>query len=106
MSTRYCGVTPINLPIVRIPYPDTGVQTARRNFLAVKSNRIDLAEMSRKGPQALALGYAPDFCSRVVASRHNNIAVYLETPDTSLVSDENVFAKTLVQVPNAKCGVS
>lgn len=82
----------MNLPIIWIPYPDTGVQAARRNLLAVKGNGINLTKMSRERAQTLALGYAPNLGCCVVAARNHDIAVYLKTSDTSLVSNKHMFA--------------
>lgn len=101
ISIQYCSVTRINVPIVWIPYSDTCVQAACRDFLPIKGNRVDLAEVPCEGTQALALGYTPNLRCCVVAARHDNITVYLEAPYASLVANQNVLAQTFLEVPNA-----
>jgi hypothetical protein len=64
-----------DLPVVRIPYPNTGIQTSRSYLLAIKSDSINLAEMTRQCAQALALGNTPYLRCRVIATTYNNIAV-------------------------------
>jgi hypothetical protein len=91
----------MDLPIVWIPYADTGVQTACRNLFPVERDRVNLAKVPGERAQALAFGYAPDLRSRVVAARHNDIAVYLEASDASLMTNEYMLAQTLLQVPDA-----
>jgi hypothetical protein len=99
-------VSQIDLPVSWIPYPNTGIQTARCDLLSVESNRIDLAKVSRKSAQTLALRYAPYLSSGVVGTRHNDVTVDLKAPYTRLVTDKNVLAKTLFEVPYPECRVA
>jgi hypothetical protein len=96
----------MNLPISGIPYSDTGIQAAGRDFLPVKCNRIDLTKMSGERAQAFALRDAPYLSRCVVGTRHNNIAVNFETPYTCLVSNKDMLAETLFKVPYPECCVA
>lgn len=96
----------IDSPIRGVPYPDTGVQTARRNLSPVKGNSVDLTEMASKSTQALAFRYAPYLGCCVIGAGHYDVTVDFETPDTSLVADEDVLAETLLKVPNAERSIS
>lgn len=94
-------MTSINLPIIWIPDSDTRVQATCCNFLAIKGNGVNLAKVSGKRPQALALGYTPDFGCGVVATRNDNITMYLEAPYASLMANQDMLAQTFPKVPDA-----
>jgi hypothetical protein len=57
--------------------------------------------MASECAQTLALRYAPDLGCGVVASGHNNVAVYFEASDASLVTNEYMLAQALLEVPDA-----
>ena len=88
-----------NLPVCRIPYPDTGVQAACRDLFPVKSDGVNLTEVARERPQALALRDTPNLRGGIVGAGYNNVTMDLETPYTSLMANEYVLAETLFEVP-------
>ena len=71
------GTMRVNLPISRVPYPDTSIQTAGRYSDTVKGNSIDLTEMTLQRAQALSCRDTPDFGGGVITSRNYQIAMYL-----------------------------
>jgi hypothetical protein len=89
-----------NLPIIRIPYPYTRIQTACRYFFPIKSNGVDLTEVACERTQTFAFRDAPNLCGCVVTAGYNEIAMYLKTADTGLVTDENVLANSLLEIPD------
>lgn len=78
----------MDIPVLWIPYPHAGIQTAGGNSLAVKGDGVDLAEVALQGAQALAGLDVPDFGGRVVASGYYEIAVDLQASYTRLVAHE------------------
>lgn len=94
------------LASMRVPYPDTRVETASRNSLAVKGNRINLAEMTGKGPQTAAFGDAPYACCCVIASRNNKIPMNSQTSYACLVANQDVLTHASREIPNPQCCIS
>lgn len=60
---------------LRVPDAHAGVQTTRRDPLAVERDRVDLAEVAGQRPQTAPLGDVPDLRGCVVAARDDEVAV-------------------------------
>jgi|HigsolmetaGSP13D_1036239.scaffolds.fasta_scaffold00653_4 hypothetical protein len=91
----------MTLASMRVPYPDTRVKAASRNSLAVKGNRINLAEMAGKSPQTAAFGDTPYACCRIIASRNNKISMNRQASYTCLVADQDVPTHASREIPNS-----
>ncbi len=92
----------VNIPRGSAPYPDAGVETSGGNADTVKGDGVDLAVVALQGVQASALGYAPHLGHGIVAARDDNIGHDLQTPHTSLVTDEHVSTQARPNVPHAE----
>jgi hypothetical protein len=81
------GLISVRLPIVRIPYPHTSIQTSSGYPVSIKSDSVDLGEMTRECSQQSTILDAPHFCHSIVASRNYDVALNFETTDARLVTD-------------------
>lgn len=95
-----------SLPVCGVPDAHARVETAGRDALAVKGDGVNLTEVPLESAETAALADAPYPSGGVVAAAYYQVAVYLETSDTTLVSYKNVFAVTSFDVPNAQSSVA
>lgn len=90
---------------MRIPYSDAGVQTARGDADSVERDGVDLAEVTLKGADQLAGGYAPDLRGGIVAPRDDEIAMNFQASDAGLMAHQNGSRGTRRDVPDAQRSV-
>jgi hypothetical protein len=51
--------------------------------------------------KATALGNAPDSSESIIATGYDNVSLDLETTNTGLMANKNVFAKTGSDIPDS-----
>ena len=91
-----------SLPSSGVPNPHAGIQTSGCYTVAIEGNRVNLAVVTLKCMQAAALRNTPDLGGSVVTARNNDIAMDLQTPHTSLMTDENISAHAVLDIPDSK----
>lgn len=94
------------IPIVRIPNANTRIQTSCCYSIAVKSDGINLREVSAEGAQTSAFRNAPYFGCGIITSRNHKVALDLQTSNASLVTNKYILADSLLDIPNAESGIS
>lgn len=77
-----------------VPDPDARVQASRCDTPPVKSDRVDLAEVSGQRPYTAALGDTPYPGRRVVATGYHEIAMNREAAHTGLMPDKDIATRS------------
>lgn len=89
-----------------IPNPHTRIQAASCNSLTVKSNSINLAEVSVQCAQATSVRDAPNLRRRIIATRNYDVTVDLKTPNAGQMAYKHILAEPCLDVPDSQGGVS
>lgn len=100
VSKEYVPPAEENLPSLRIPNPNTSIQTSCGYSRPIKSNSIDLREMPSKSSYTSPFRNAPNSRCSIITSRNYNITLDFQTSDTRLMSNQHIFTKSGVNVPN------
>lgn len=96
----------LHSPILWVPNPNTGIQTAGCDTMPVKGNSVDLREMPGKRSQTSPFRDAPNPRRRIVAARNHNVPFDLQTSHTRLMAYQNILAESALDVPYPQCCVS
>ena len=89
-----------------IPDTDTGVETSGNHPVAIKGDGIYLAEVTAESVKTSTFGNTPYLGCRIVTSRDDDIALYLQTSHACLMPDKNVLANTLSNIPNSQGSIA
>lgn len=96
----------LDLPSVSIPDTHARVKTSSYNSVTIKSDGIYLTEVSRKSMQTSAFGNAPDLGRCVVTPRYDYVTLDFQTSNAGLMTDEDISANALPDIPNPQGSVA
>ncbi len=89
-----------------IPYSHAGIERACSASIPVECNGVYLTEVSRECSKTAAVGDTPDPRGGIVRARDDDVTVYCKASNTGLMTDQNVFADTRLQIPNPQRRIS